>query len=118
MARESFGRFLTSSQLTNSEGDGEREGVLFARGEGTVGVGGCFQTITSSSSARGNESFESCANSTADMSNENTASSTGGVNWRKGSNSVTITYNEELIIMILELVTNLGSLWGEWRRSQ
>jgi hypothetical protein len=72
-----------SSQLKNSEGEEEREEVLGARCKGAgkveIGVWGCFHTITSSSSARGNESLdESCAIVREDMSpsNENTASST------------------------------------------
>lgn len=83
MAGESLGRFLTSSQLKNSDGEEEREEVLGARcigaGKVEIGVCGCFHTITSSSSARGNESSDASgaiAREDTSPSKGNTASST------------------------------------------
>jgi hypothetical protein len=83
VAGESLGRFLTSSQLKNSEGEEERVVVPGARckgaGKAEMGVCGCFHTITSSSSARGNESTDESggiATDVASLSNGDTAPST------------------------------------------
>jgi len=84
VAGESLGRSLTSSHLKKSLGEGVREGVPGTRcfgagGTANVGVSGCFQTITSSSSAKGNESSDpsmSCARPIGGNKGAGTASST------------------------------------------
>jgi hypothetical protein len=99
---DSLGSALISSQLKNSVGEEVREGVPGARcigvGRAEIGVWGCFQTITSSSSAKGNESLdESCARDTAGSrpSKVNTASSTATGGTYKATSQYIIQYNRD-----------------------